>query len=70
MLSLNMIEGTRDGLKDPHSVLLSKSIAKAIFGDADPMNKQIRIDNKLDVIVTGTYKDLPGNSESSVIPIL
>jgi putative ABC transport system permease protein len=63
MLSLKMIEGTRDGLKDPHSVLLSEATAKALFGGADPINKRMRIDNKLDVNVTGIYKDLPQNTE-------
>ena len=63
MLSLRMIEGSRDGLKDPHSVLLAESTAKALFGDTDPVNKTMRIDNKLDVKVTGIYKDLPNNTE-------
>ncbi|HEY8936467.1 MAG TPA: ABC transporter permease, partial [Cyclobacteriaceae bacterium] len=62
MLSLNMIYGTRDGLKDPHSILLSESTAKAYFGDADPMNQLMKIDNKQDVKVTGVYEDLPYNS--------
>jgi hypothetical protein len=46
MLSLKMIKGTRDGLKEPYSILLSASTAKAYFGEADPMNQVIRIDNK------------------------
>ena len=63
MFSLNMIEGTQDGLKDPHSILLAESTAKAVFGDNDPLNKPIRIDNKLEVKVTGVYKDLPHNTD-------
>ena len=63
MFSLQMIEGTRDGLKDPHSVLLSESTAKALFGEKDPLNKQMRIDNKLDVKVSGVYKDIPRNTQ-------
>jgi putative ABC transport system permease protein len=62
MLSLEMVAGTRDGLKDPHSIILSAALAKACFGDSDPINKTIKIDNKLDVLVTGVYKDLPRNS--------
>ena len=62
MLSLNMLKGTRDGLKDPHSILLSASTAKAYFGDGDPMNQLIKVDNKQDVKVTGVYEDLPFNS--------
>ena len=34
-----------------------------MFGEEDPLNKLIRIDNKLDVKVTGVYKDFPYNSE-------
>ncbi|WP_184546941.1 ABC transporter permease [Mucilaginibacter sp. FT3.2] len=62
MFSLKMLKGTRDGLKDPYSVLISASNAKAYFGDADPINKVLKIDNKLDVKVTGVYEDLPRNS--------
>ena len=62
MLSLKMLKGTRAGLKDMSSILLSESAAKAYFGDADPMNKAMKIDNRIDVQVTGVYEDLPANS--------
>lgn len=62
MLSLKMLKGTRDGLKDPYSILLSESLAKTYFGNTDPMNQMIRIDNKYDVKVTGVYEDLPYNT--------
>ena len=62
MLSLKMLKGTRDGLKDPYSILLSESTAKAYFGDTDPMNQLMRINNKHDVKVTGVYEDLPYNT--------
>ena len=63
MLTLKMLEGTREGLKDPHSILLSRSTARAIYGDGNPLNKMIRIDNKQDVKVTGVYEDFPLNSQ-------
>jgi ABC-type antimicrobial peptide transport system permease subunit len=62
MLSLKMLKGTRGGLKDPYSILLSESTAQAYFGDSDPMNQLMRVDNKSDVKVTGVYEDLPHNS--------
>lgn len=62
MLSLNMLKGTRGGLKDPYSILLSESVAKAYFGNEDPMNKTIKLDNKVDLKVTGVYEDLPYNT--------
>ena len=63
LFSLKMVEGGPDGLKNPNSILLSSSSAKAFFGYADPINKLMRIDNKLDVKVTGVFEDLPFNSE-------
>jgi len=62
MLSLKMLRGDRDGLKDPASILLSRSTAKAVFGDDDPMGKTITLDHKVLVKVTGVYEDLPANS--------
>src|SRR5439155_3553053 len=65
MLSLKMLKGSADGLKDPSSVLLSKSLANAIFGDANPMEKVIKVDNAFNVKVAGVYDDLPLNSSFS-----
>ncbi|MCE7068250.1 ABC transporter permease [Dyadobacter sp. CY326] len=63
MLSLEMVHGTWAGLKEPGSVLLSESVANAFFGNADPLNQVIKLDNELNVKVAGVYKDLPYNSE-------
>ncbi|HEV8082622.1 MAG TPA: ABC transporter permease [Chitinophagaceae bacterium] len=62
MLSLDMLKGTGNGLKDPSSILLSKSSAKAFFGNDDPIGKVLKIDNNLTVGVAGVYEDLPTNS--------
>ena len=62
MLSLKMLQGNWNSLKDPSSVLLSASTAKAYFGNADPVNKMMKIDNRIDVKVTGVYEDFPHNS--------
>ena len=62
MLSLKMVKGNYSGLKDPYSILLSTSTARAFFGDDDPMGKIMKISNKLDVKVTGVYEDLPFNT--------
>src|SRR5215212_6546385 len=63
MLTLKMMTGSYDGLKDMNSVLLSESSARAIFADDDPLNKMLRIDNNANVKVTGVYEDLPYNSK-------
>ncbi len=63
MLSMKMLEGSTSALLDNHSVILSKTTAKALFGNADPMNRRIKIDSKFDVRVSGVYEDFPYNSE-------
>ncbi len=70
MLTLKMRSGTRAGLKDPYSILLSASVAQAFFGNADPVNKIMRLDNKYDVKVTGVYEDLPYNTSFHEISIM
>lgn len=39
MMTLRMTEGSRSGLNDPSSILISSSLATAIFGGTDPMGK-------------------------------
>jgi putative ABC transport system permease protein len=65
LFTLNMLQGSRSGLNDPHSILLSRSAAKAFFGNDEAMGKILRINNsdRMDVKVTGIYEDLPYNSD-------
>ncbi len=63
MFGLHMLRGTRDGLKEPNSVMIAKSVADALFGNENPMDKIVKLDNRLDVKVTGVYEDLPYNTE-------
>jgi putative ABC transport system permease protein len=63
MFSIHLLKGNpENALKDPYSILLSESVAKTFFGDADPMGQMMRVNNKNDVKVTGVYEDLPHNS--------
>jgi len=62
MLSLKMLYGSKNGLKEMNSILLSQSVATAIFGKEDPTGKLLRVDNKANVKVTGVYEDLPENT--------
>ena len=49
-------------MADPRSVVITQATAKALFGDEDPLNKIIRVDNENDLKVTGVLKDIPSNS--------
>ncbi|MEP6614096.1 MAG: ABC transporter permease, partial [Mucilaginibacter sp.] len=62
MFTLDMLRGSRSALKDPKSILISASTAKAFFGDASPMEKTLKIDNQIIAKVAGVYADLPQNS--------
>ncbi len=70
LFTLNMLRGSRSGLSDPSSILLSSSLAKAIFGNGDPMNQVIKIDNELTVKVTGVYEDFPHNTSFNDIAFI
>jgi putative ABC transport system permease protein len=63
MLDLHFLKGHSESLKELNSIILSEKTAKAIFGEKDPINATIRLDNQVDVNVSGIYKDLPDNSE-------
>jgi len=57
-----MLEGDADhALKEPASIVLTQSTAKALFGNADPLNKVVRF-NTDNLKVTGIIKDIPRNS--------
>ena len=62
ILDLEMLSGSRNGLKDISSILLSESTAKNIFGEEDPMGKMLQINTALDVKVVGVYKDISNNT--------
>jgi putative ABC transport system permease protein len=70
MLSIQMVKGNKNALSDPSSILLSESTAKAYFGDAEPVDKVMKIDNNQTVKVTGVYKDLPENSSFSGVDFI
>jgi len=70
LFDLKMVRGNKDALKETYSMLVSESTAKALFGDADPMGHVVRIDDKMDVKVTGVYKDFPANSTMSQMTFL
>ena len=61
MLSLNMIAGTRKSFQSSSSILISQTIAKALFGSENPLGKIIKIDGDLNEKVVGVYKDFPRN---------
>ncbi|MEO6136337.1 MAG: ABC transporter permease [Ginsengibacter sp.] len=63
VFDINVIKGSRDkALDEPNSVMLTEETARKYFGDADPVNKIILLNNQFNCKVTGVYKSLPSNS--------
>lgn len=49
-------------LNDPHSIVVTETFARALFGTTDAVGKIVKIDNKNNYTVTGILKDLPNNT--------
>jgi ABC-type antimicrobial peptide transport system permease subunit len=62
LLSLKMIRGSWNSLDDPATVILSADAARSLFGDEDPINKILSVDDLPPVKVSGIYEDFPFNS--------
>jgi putative ABC transport system permease protein len=64
MFTFTVLKGNAAAaLNDPNSIVLTESVAKAMFGDENPIGKQIRLDDQYTVQVSAILKDLPKNTE-------
>lgn len=50
------------GLTGPQSIMLSEAMAAKYFGNEDPIDKLIKVDNQLVCKVTGVFKAMPHNA--------
>lgn len=63
VFSFDMVKGNpATALSEPNAIVITESTARALFGDEDPVNKLIKIDNDREQKVTGVIKDIPKNS--------
>jgi putative ABC transport system permease protein len=63
VFTFDFIAGTRtNSLKDPFTIILSESLADKLFQDELPVGKNVIIEKKYTLKVTGVYKDFPYNS--------
>ncbi len=49
-------------LQNPHSIIITESMAESIFGNEDPIGKTINISDQYDLTVTGILGKIPDNS--------
>ncbi|MBK0379177.1 ABC transporter permease [Mucilaginibacter segetis] len=63
IFSYHFIEGNPStALKLPNSIVITKKLAKTLFGNEDPINKIIKRNNELPLTVTGVIEDVPVNA--------
>ena len=63
MFNLDFVKGNpATALNDIHSLVISREMATAFFGTADPMGKTLRMNNADEYTVTGVFEDLPKNT--------
>jgi putative ABC transport system permease protein len=63
IVELPLLAGSADhALDEPNDIVLTASVARALFGNTDPVGKTIRVDSWLSWKVSAVLKDLPSNS--------
>ncbi|WP_232541204.1 ABC transporter permease [Spirosoma endbachense] len=62
MFSLQVLNGDKNPLKEPYSIVLTDETAQALFGDKDPIGKTVRMDNTVDLKVTAVVAKQPENA--------
>lgn len=62
MFSLNILNGKRNPLKEPYSIVLTDEMAGAIFGRQDPIGKILKLENKTDLKVNAVVAKQPKNA--------
>ncbi len=63
MFSFNMVKGDpHTALAEPTSIVLTESTARSLFGNLDPINQLIKVDNGRELKVSGVIQDIPRQS--------
>jgi len=63
IIQLPILEGSADNaLNDYNNIVITRSLAKSLFGNTDPLGKTMLISHSWNVKVTAVLEDLPPNS--------
>jgi putative ABC transport system permease protein len=63
MFSFPLLQGSiTSALKNPSSIVITKTLSKKLFNSEDAIGQSIKVDNKDNFIVSGVLKDLPNNT--------
>jgi putative ABC transport system permease protein len=50
-------------LKEPNTAIITQRLATKFFGNESPLDKAIRLDNRIDFKITGVLQDIPDNTD-------
>jgi putative ABC transport system permease protein len=63
VFTIPLISGNPDQvLTEPNTMMISESIARKYFGETDPVNQTLILNNSMNYKITGVFKDMPANS--------
>ena len=65
MFSMHILNGDKNPLHDPYSIVLTDETAGILFGTEDPIGKVIKLDNETDLKVTAVVAKQPKSSSLS-----
>ncbi|HXB92222.1 MAG TPA: ABC transporter permease, partial [Puia sp.] len=65
MFSVKILEGDKNPLHDPYSIVLTEETAHILFDKEDPIGKAIKLDNGTSLKVTAVVEKQPKNSSLS-----
>ncbi len=62
VFKVDVVKGDpKKALAEPYTVMITETIARKYFGNEDPVNKVVKLDNNLPCKVAGVYKAFPSN---------
>lgn len=62
VFNVQMVKGhPQKALEAPFSIMITEDIAKKYFGNEDPLNKVVKLDNNLPCKVSGVFRAFPSN---------
>jgi putative ABC transport system permease protein len=70
IFTLKPAAGSLAGLSDPNTILLSQSVAAALFGQKEAVGQIVKLDNTQPLKVIGIFEDLPLNTSFSGVGFL
>lgn len=54
------------GISAANTAFISESFARKYFGASDPMGQTINVDREMSFVITGIFRDFPGNSHIKI----